>query len=66
MVPLENAVPSRRVRLYAFLRFSRMDSLMVCVPDPRKRTHNRDDNREVRKHTHDQDRVMIIAVVDKD
>ena len=43
-----------------------MDSLMVCVPDPRKRTHNRDDNREVRKHTHDQDRVMIIAVVDED
>ena len=39
---------------------------MVCVPDPRKRTHDRDDNREVRKHTHDQDRVVIVAVVDKD
>jgi len=43
-----------------------MDSLVVCVPDPRNRAHDRDDNREVRKHTHNQDRVVVVAVVDKD
>ena len=66
VVPLENAIPDRRVRLYGPLKFSRTDALVVCVPDPRKRTHDRDDDREVRKHSHNQDRVVIVGVVDKD
>ena len=42
-----------------------MGSLVVRVPNPRERTHNRDNNRETRKDTHDQDCVVIVAVVDK-
>jgi hypothetical protein len=66
MVPLENADLDQGVQIDAFPRFGRMDSLVVCVPDPGKRTQDRDDNRKICKYTHNQHRVVIVAVVDKD
>ena len=39
---------------------------MVCIPDPRERAQDRDDNREVCEYTHDQHRAVIVSVVNKD
>lgn len=66
MVPLENADLDQRVQIYALSRFERTNSLMMCVPNPRKRTQDRDGNRKVREYTHDQHRVVVVSVIDED
>ena len=43
-----------------------MDSLMVCIPDPRERAQDRDDNRKVCKDAHNQHRVVVVAVINED
>ena len=39
---------------------------MVCIPDPRKRAQDRDRNRKIREYTHDQHRIVVVAVINKD
>ena len=66
MVSLENANSGRIVQTYRLSRFERMGSLVVCIPDPGKRTQDRDGDRDVCEYAHSQHRVVVVAVVDKD
>ena len=66
MVSLKNADSDRRIQLDVFSRLQWMDSLMVCIPNPRQRAKGRDRNREVCKYTHNQHRVVVVSVINKD
>jgi hypothetical protein len=63
MVPLEHAVDSL-VREILFS--SGFYSLVMCITNPWKGTSNGDSNHEIGDNTHDQYRVMIVFVIDKD
>ena len=66
MMSLENADSNGKVQVYPLARSERTDSLVVCIPDPRKRAQDRDCHREARDYTHYQYCVVVIAVINKD
>lgn len=39
---------------------------MVCVADPREGTKDTDRHKEVSDNAHDQDRVVVVLVIDED
>jgi hypothetical protein len=63
MMPLKHAIDSL-VREVRFL--SGFCSLVMCVTNPWEGTSNGDSNHEIGDNTHDQYRVMVIFVIDKD
>ena len=66
MMSLENADSDRRILIGGSPRRHRMDSLVVCIPDPWQRTQDRDGDRKVCKYAHNQHHDVIGGVIDED